>query len=238
MSGGEATAGRDALPAWLRPLAHLAAGVEPGELSAFLPPADGSARASAVLLLFGDGPRGPDVLLIERSHTLRAHAGQVAFPGGAVDPTDGGPVAAALREAQEETGLLADGVEVLATLPTLWVPPSNFAVTPVLAWWRNDCDVRAVDAAEVASVHRVPLAELLDPAHRFRVRHPSGALGPAFEVSGLLVWGFTAGLLSSLFRLAGWERPWDSGRVEDLPASALAVARRTVHGAPAADGEP
>jgi 8-oxo-dGTP pyrophosphatase MutT (NUDIX family) len=201
--------------------------VEPRQLSAFLPPEDGSARLSAVLLLFGDGSDGPDILLIERSHSMRSHAGQMAFPGGALDREDAGPVEAALREAVEETGLRVGGVDVLATLPALWVPPSNFAVTPVLAWWREPGAVGVVDPGEVASVHRVPLTRLLDPAHRFSVRHPSGSVGPAFDVDGLLVWGFTAGLLSRLFALAGWERPWDTARVEELPAQVLEQASRT-----------
>mgnify|MGYP002866422361 FL=1 len=76
-----------------------------------------------------------------------------------------------------------------------------------------------VDAGEVESVVRVPLAELLDPANRVSVRHPSGFVGPAFDVRGLLVWGFTAGLLSRLFALVGWERPWDPAVKRDLPES-------------------
>jgi hypothetical protein len=76
--------------------------------------------------------------------------------------------------------------------------------------------VHAVDAAEVASVHRVPLVELTDPANRFRVRHPSGYEGPAFEVRGLVVWGFTGGLLDRLIYLSGWERSWDRSRVKPI----------------------
>ena len=69
--------------------------------------------------------------------------------------------------------------------------------------------VQPVDVREVAAVVRVPVAELADPANRLRVRHPSGWVGPAFAVRGLLVWGFTAGLVDTLLRLGGWERPWD-----------------------------
>jgi 8-oxo-dGTP pyrophosphatase MutT (NUDIX family) len=147
---------------------------------------------------------------------MRSHAGQPAFPGGALDPQDSGPVAAALREAQEETGLDPAGVEVLHELPQLWLPPSNFVVTPVLAYWREPSPVAAMDPAEVASVHRVPLAELTDPANRVKVRHPSGYIGDGFEVQGMLVWGFTAGLLDRIIALAGWERPWDSGRIVEI----------------------
>jgi len=144
-----------------------------------------------------------------------------------VDPADDGPVAAALREAREETGLDPAGVDVLATLPALSVPPSGFVVVPVLAWWRNPSVVGPVDTAEVAAVVRVPIAELADPAHRVLVRHPSGRSGPAFEVGGLLVWGFTAGLIDRLLALAGWERPWSPGPVRELPAEVRRLATRT-----------
>ena len=216
------------LPGWLRPLAAAAVGVRPEQLSRFLPPAEGG-RESAVLMLFGEAPDADDaspgdhglgradVLLIERSHGLRSHAGQVAFPGGAVDPGDAGVVEAALREAVEETGLDPAGVAVFGTLPALFLPVSDFVVTPVLAWWRTPSPVGVVDPGEVASVHRVRLDDLLDPAHRLRVRHPSGYVGAAFRVDELLVWGFTAGLLDRMLRLAGWERPWDHDRLEDLP---------------------
>lgn len=211
------------LPEWLRPLQAAAARMRPRQLSRLLPPADGSARTAAVLVLFGEGGHGPDIVLIERAQALRSHAGQVAFPGGAVDPVDDGPVAAALREAEEETGLSPSGVQVFARLPALWVPPSNFAVTPVLGWWREPSPVSVVDPSEVAAVHRVPLSALLDPANRYSARHPSGYVGPAFEVDGLVVWGFTAGLLSRLFHYAGWERRWDAADVRDLPAHLLDV---------------
>ena len=214
------------LPDWLQPLARAAVAVLPEQLSSFRPPAEGG-RAGAVLMLFAAGETGPDVLLIERAHDMRRHAGQMAFPGGAVDADDADAVTAALREAVEETGLDPTGVEVFATLPALFLPPSGFVVTPVLAWWRSPSPVRAVDAREVASVHRVPLHDLLDPVNRLRVRHPSGYVGPAFRLGDLLVWGFTAGLLDRLLHLAGWEQPWDGAPVEDLPPKLILLAGRT-----------
>lgn len=214
------------VPQWLLPLAEAVAAVRPEQLSRFGPPAGGG-RQGAVLMLFGESPGGPDVLIIERAHDMRSHAGQPAFPGGAVDPEDEGPVAAALREAAEETGLEPGGVDVLATLPPLWLPPSGFEVTPVLGWWREPSPVSVRDPREVASVHRITLAELLDPANRLSVRHPSGYVGPAFAVRGLLVWGFTGSLLSRLFTLAEWEKQWDHERVEDLPERTLRQALRS-----------
>jgi 8-oxo-dGTP pyrophosphatase MutT (NUDIX family) len=213
-------------PAWLQPLLDA---VSAGGTDVLLPSrvtAPASSRESAVLVLFGEGPDGPDVLLIERSAHLRSHAGQPAFPGGGIDPDDDGAVGAALREAQEETGLDPAGVEVLATLPELWIPPSGNVVTPVLAWWREPSDVLPADAREVAAVARVPIAELADPANRLTIRHPAGRSGPAFEVAGMLVWGFTAAVLDRLLALGGWELEWERDRVADLPAEVLRLARR------------
>lgn len=204
-------------PPWLMPLIAAVDGLTARDLSRIEAPAEGG-RESAVLVLFGDGNDGPDVLVIERSAGSRQHAGQAAFPGGAVEPDDDGPASTALREAAEETGLDPAGVDVLATLPSLWLPPSGFHVVPVLGWWRAPSAVSAADPAEVAAVARVPIAALVDPANRFRVQHPSGFVGPAFAVGDLLVWGFTAGLLSRLLELGGWARPWNMSDVRDLPA--------------------
>ncbi|MCR3747365.1 NUDIX hydrolase [Lentzea californiensis] len=174
-------------------------------------------RKAAVLMLFGESEEhGPDVLLLRRSDTLGSHPGQVAFPGGASDDTDDGPVGTALREAYEETGVLESGVRPLATLPELYVPVSGFVVTPVLAYWEQPSPVAAVDPAETAAVARVPVAHLADPANRFRVRHPAGYVGAAFSAPGMLVWGFTAGLINGLIALGGWEQPWDATDVRDL----------------------
>src|SRR5689334_23000554 len=207
------------LPDWLRPLAE---GVRSGgglaTLATVLAPEDGVGRASAVLIALAYTERGPAVLLIQRAATLRRHAGQAAFPGGAVDPTDEHHLAAALREAQEEVGLDPASVRPVAELPALYIPRSGYVVTPILAWWERPHPVLAVDPAEVARVAVVPVAELSDPAHRFTVRHPSGFTGPAFEVDGLFIWGFTAALLDRLLDLGGWARPWDSGALRPLPA--------------------
>jgi 8-oxo-dGTP pyrophosphatase MutT (NUDIX family) len=205
-------------PDWLRPLLSALDGADPAGFAVRpVQPSQGVRRA-AVLVLFGEQPTGPDILLLQRSPHLRSHPGQPAFPGGRIDPGDDGPVGAALREAQEETGLDPDGVEVVTTLPELWVPPSGNAVTPVIGWWRAPSEVGAADPHEVAAVARVPIAELVDPANRLSVSSPRGYVGPAFRVADMLVWGFTAGVLDRLLSLGGWEQPWDRDRVEPLPA--------------------
>jgi len=201
------------VPAWLRELADAAARMDISSLA--LPPATGG-KPSAVLVLFADGPAGPDLLLIQRSADLRLHAGQPAFPGGAVDAGDEGPVAAALREAAEEVGVDLDGVDVVGTLPELFIERTGFRVVPVLAWWRRPSAVAPVDVGEVAAVERVSVAELADPAARLMVRVPDGRTTPAFRVRGMLVWGFTAALVDRLIALAGWEKPWDIAKVIDL----------------------
>lgn len=207
------TSGSQTVPAWLRELADAARAMEIAP--PFQPPASGG-RESAVLVLFAVGPNGPDLLLIQRSERLRLHAGEPAFPGGAIDTADDGPVAAALREAAEEVGVDPGGVEVVGTLPELFIPPTGFRVVPVLAWWRRPCTVAPVDPGEVAAVVRVSVTELADPSARLMVRMPIGAVGPAFRVRGMLIWGTTAILVDRLLALAGWERPWDAAKVMDL----------------------
>ncbi|WP_285728125.1 NUDIX hydrolase [Psychromicrobium xiongbiense] len=194
-------------------------------------PALRAARQAAVLVLFGarDGlphtdpaalaPEDCDVLLVERAATLDDHPGQIAFPGGGLDEDDDGMVAAAVREAVEETGLEASGVQVLGQLPLTELAVSNFAVTPVLAWWAEPSPVYAVDPGESARVFRAPVRELLDPANRLvsTVRRGSATFrSPTFLVQDAVVWGFTGGILSRLFEELGWARDWDMSR--EMPA--------------------
>lgn len=273
--GGPHDTAGDHLPAWVRQVVD-ALPEAARLLDAARPPGRRPSRAAAVLVCFSPGEPGArgeqaadllghvpgDVLVIERASTLRTHAGQPAFPGGAVDSGDDGPVAAALREAQEETGLDPAGVVVLGTLPDLYLPPSGFCVTPVLAWEPHPSAVSALDPGEVVRAVRVPVADLVDPARRVRVAWTSPApaartgaagspapaadgvrmLGPGFEVGGMLVWGFTAMVLSALLAASGLERPWAHARTVPAPLEPLepgaAVTAPTAPRAVTAPGEP
>ncbi len=208
------------IPDWLVPVEQGAAAISADQLTRFTPPPGGDARPGAVLMLFSEGPQGGELLLTERAHDMRSHPGQVSFPGGSVDPGETA-VEAALREAEEEIGLDPAGVEVFGRLPELWLPPSNFAVTPVLGWWHDPAEVRIASPAEVHAIHHVPIDELLDPEHRVMVkvprvdyRSPGFLIGPDKDV---ILWGFTGGIIARLFDFLGWTRPWDETQVRDLP---------------------
>ncbi len=223
-------------------LTDLADAVRSGRDAAGFPALEGlpntaDARAAAVLILFGvlDSvasdqqahasavSRDLDVLLLARASTLRSHPGQVAFPGGRIDPGDESVIAAALREAQEETGLDPDGVEVLGVLETVPLANSRHAVTPVLGWWQHPSPIHVVDEAESSAVFRAPVADLLAASNRgVTVIRRDGQewRGPGFLVGEHLVWGFTGMLLDGLFDRLGWTQTWDRERELplDLPA--------------------
>ncbi|MCY1684375.1 NUDIX hydrolase [Kocuria sp. SL71] len=178
----------------------------------------------------------------------------MAFPGGRLDPEDGdpedpddvlqlpgGPVAAAyvraaLREAQEETGLDPSGIEILGALPKAPVPVSGHDVTPVVGWWTRPSAVDVVDHAESSLVFRVPVLDLVDPdrrhtaevtregANRPTLRHRSPAFrvprqitDPVGGADEVVVWGFTGILLDRVLEAAGWARPWPKDDVRPAP---------------------
>lgn len=148
----------------------------------------------------------PTVLLTERASRMSTHSGQVAFPGGRVDPEDANIAAAALREAWEEVGLSAQSIEVLGHLPT-YTTVTAFVVTPVVALVQPGFGLRT-NPAEVADVFEVPLDFLMNPAHHRR--HEVDRDGPRarhwFSMpyqdgpTERYVWGATAGMLRNLYR--------------------------------------
>ncbi|WP_168207358.1 NUDIX hydrolase [Microlunatus elymi] len=212
----------DELPAWLNTLRDTLS--DPGTPYRFT---QQERRPAAVLILFGEGADGPDLLFIERSSLLRSHPGQMAFPGGGFEPDDHDLAATALREAHEETGLDPDGVDVFGELATIEVPISGYRVTPELGWWRRPSPVTAADPGEVASVHRIPIAELTEPANRFAMTHPSGRIGPGFLIGDLLIWGLTAHMVNGVLSRGGWQRPWDRHRTMAVPQRYLGRPENT-----------
>lgn len=145
------------------------------------------------------------VLFTERTGALRRHGGQIAFPGGRIDPEDAHPEAAALREAEEEIGLAPRFVETLGRAPD-YLTGSGYHVTPVVAIVRPGFELR-LNPDEVADAFEVPLGFLMDPAnHRIGSRVWNGATRYFFEMpyENRNIWGITAGIVRILYeRLYG-----------------------------------
>jgi 8-oxo-dGTP pyrophosphatase MutT (NUDIX family) len=149
-------------------------------------------RQAAVLVLLKDTSDGPDVVLLQRSSTLRHHPGEIAFPGGSRESTDRDPAATALREAAEEIGLDPSSVDPLVTLPRLHIGVSGFDVTGVVALWRQPGPVRPVNPAETHRVLTVALPDLDNP-DRWHQYQRNDWSGPAtFLDGGARLWGYTA----------------------------------------------
>lgn len=213
-------------PRWLRQLIstvpHAREHPDVRRVDAALTRREEPDRSAAVLMLFSGAdhlqaypPEDAAVLLTHRSPAMRSHSGQIAFPGGRVDPTDLNPVDAALREAWEETGLDRTTVTPVAAMEPVHIRASGYPVHPVLGHWHSPGEVGIASPAEVADVFPAYLSDLVDPRNRLMVGW-SGWQGPAFTINGYLVWGFTAGLLSALLDQGGWSRPWDRETTLDL----------------------
>jgi 8-oxo-dGTP pyrophosphatase MutT (NUDIX family) len=159
---------------------------------------------AAVLIAVTDRPE-PGVILTQRTETLRRHAGQVAFPGGRIDPGDDGPVAAALREAEEEIALSPEAVTVIGPVDR-YRTVTGYDVTPVLGVVAPDLPLVAAEA-EVADVFEVPLAFLLDPANQRETSQLwQGRERHYYQIdwNGRRIWGATAAMLVNLTRRMDW----------------------------------
>jgi 8-oxo-dGTP pyrophosphatase MutT (NUDIX family) len=244
----------DAAPPWLKPLVANAPHVKrayrrrvPPEVLAMVMAANakaaisGGGRDAAVLVLFsgpadsrsGGLPDDADLLVTVRASTLRHHAGQAAFPGGAADPGDAGPVHTALREANEETGIDAGRLQPLATLERMFIPPSGFHVVPVLAYSPDPGPVAVVDESETAIVARVPVRAFVNPENRimvYRKENTRRSAGPAFLLNEMLVWGFTGQVISAMLDVAGWARPWNTDDVRELDEAMALVSGQDDYG--------
>ena len=183
-------------------------------------------------MLFGEGPAGPRPAAhrARPPHALAPRPG--LLPGRLDRPGRDRRVEAALREAQEETGLDPAGVDVFAELPELWLPPSNFAVTPVLGWWREpSARSRSSTPTRCTRSTGSRSRELLDPAHRITVTPPVAAgVGPGFLIGDdkdVILWGFTAGIIARLFDFVGWTRPCRTRRCVTCPAYMLQASSPT-----------
>lgn len=213
------------VPGWVAEMAQVARSqsihLTIADTSRLVPDADGQStppRYSAVLVLIGGGriagaggyAEDATVLLTHRTPTMRTHSGQMAFPGGGWEAQDSDPIATALREAQEETGVDPAGVRPLAVLDPIYIDGSHFAVLPVLAYWEQPSPVFPA-SGENDWVKPVSLADLLAPRSRYELEF-QGWRSPAFDVEGMVLWGFTALVLSALFQQSGWEQPWREQR--------------------------
>ncbi len=158
--------------------------------------------AAAVLVPVILRASGSTVLMTRRTDHLHHHPGQISFPGGRVEDADVTAVMTALRETEEEIGLDPDRVELLGELPDYFTG-TGFRVTPVVGLVHPPFDLK-LDSFEVAEAFEVPLGFLLDPANHQRHRAEFGGLVREYHAipwQGYYIWGATAGMLVSLYRL-------------------------------------
>jgi 8-oxo-dGTP pyrophosphatase MutT (NUDIX family) len=162
-------------------------------------------REAAVLIPLVMHESGATVLLTRRTSHLHDHAGQISFPGGGIEEHDPSPVAAALRETEEEVGLRAESVEVLGSLPR-YATATGYVVTPVVGLVTPGFSL-AVDAFEVEEVFEPPLAFLMDPANHERrlvdfdgMRRTFYAM-PYGAARRYFIWGATAAMLRNFYHL-------------------------------------
>lgn len=175
----------------------------PGDIVDPAIPEEGPATPAAVLVPIVDRPE-PGLILTLRTETVRRHAGQIAFPGGRIDPQDESPIAAALREAWEEIALPVDTVTIVGTADR-YRTVTGYDVTPVLGVVPPDLPLVA-QPDEVAAIFEVPLHHMLDPAHQIvRTAIWQGQERRYYEIEwqGRRIWGATAAMIVNLTRRLG-----------------------------------
>ena len=187
---------REGRPIWLDP---VLASVERAQSKDPVPDITSVLRPAAVLVLLIDDPEGPLLLLTERAAKLRNYPSNLVFPGGAVEPGDNGPVATALREANEEVGIDPDAVNVIGVLSPLALPATGFVVTAVVGWCSRLELTRAVNPDEVAAIVQVPLDEFAGTSIRVqRVGAEDGVRSP-MSIDSTAVGAMTAAVIDVLF---------------------------------------
>lgn len=184
--------------------AHLLMSPQPVDMRRFSEKIPDNHRKSAVLLLFfPEGGKG-FFPLIKRPVYTGVHSGQVALPGGKVEPTDPDVIFTALREAEEEIGIDAGKVEVLGRLSDLYIPTSNFLVSPVIGFL-SDTPHLIPEQKEVARIIRTEVQSIFQPQIKKRTHLEVGGGmrldTPYFAIDGEVVWGATAMILSELLHL-------------------------------------
>lgn len=159
------------------------------------------ARKAAVLICLFERDAETHVVFIRRAATLRAHSGEIAFPGGSVDVVDTSPVLTALREADEEIGLDPSRVEVLGVLPPVFTVVSNFLITPVVAYLPQGPGMLRLQASEVDELLVFPLRGLVNPAIYHTEEWTRGGLARTvyfYDYGAYRIWGATARMLTIL----------------------------------------
>ncbi len=167
---------------------------------------DGSRRAAVLVpVLPADG--GARIVYTLRTGELRDHPGQISFPGGSIDPDDDSPLYTALREAEEEINLSPDLVEVMGELEELYIPPSNFLVSPFVGLLCDGADL-VLAPEEVEAIFSISLEELMSPGSLKKViweREGRPHEVPVFAVGGHEIWGATAAITAGLLARLGWK---------------------------------
>ncbi len=161
-------------------------------------------RAGVMALFYPDGEKMTRLLLIHRNEYPGVHSNQIGFPGGKMEQSDENLVQTALRETHEEVGVSPDAVEVVAELSDVYIPPSNFLVTPFLGLYANPKKF-VIDTAEVQQLVEVRFDDFLDESNlmtqQISTSYAQNVKVPAFNLNGFVVWGATAMMLSEIKQL-------------------------------------